>query len=131
MVCGDKIVDVPQNQFQRKLRIDPQRYIFKLSRKQLMPNLTANAESDCFCISFMHNSLSQPMGLFRWSWLNIDLYLKIWSILWDKASDKYSYSLLDKIYRMSVISNTFKIVICEIFLHKIFLCFTGSIKMNS
>ncbi|MDJ0531979.1 MAG: hypothetical protein QNJ70_05690 [Xenococcaceae cyanobacterium MO_207.B15] len=26
MVCGDKIVDVPWNQFQRKLGIDPQRY---------------------------------------------------------------------------------------------------------
>lgn len=27
MVCGDKIVDVPWNQFQRRLQIDPQRYI--------------------------------------------------------------------------------------------------------
>ncbi|VEP17636.1 conserved hypothetical protein [Hyella patelloides LEGE 07179] len=26
MVCGDKIVDVPWNQFKRELRIDPQRY---------------------------------------------------------------------------------------------------------
>ena len=26
MVCGDKIVDVPWNQFKRKLRIDPQTY---------------------------------------------------------------------------------------------------------
>ncbi len=26
MVCGDKIVDVRQNQFKRELRIDPQRY---------------------------------------------------------------------------------------------------------
>ena len=30
MVCGDKIVDVPWNQFKRKLRIDPQRYINNL-----------------------------------------------------------------------------------------------------
>ena len=26
MVCGDKIVDVPWNQFKRELRIDPQKY---------------------------------------------------------------------------------------------------------
>ena len=26
MVCGDKIVDVPWNQFKRKLRVDPQTY---------------------------------------------------------------------------------------------------------
>lgn len=26
MLCGDKIVDVPWNQFQRELRIDPKRY---------------------------------------------------------------------------------------------------------
>ena len=26
MVCGDKIVDVPWNQFKRRLNIDPQRY---------------------------------------------------------------------------------------------------------
>ena len=26
MVCGDKIVDVPWNQFERKLQIDPQQY---------------------------------------------------------------------------------------------------------
>ena len=26
MVCGDKIVDVPWNQFERKLKIDPQQY---------------------------------------------------------------------------------------------------------
>ena len=30
MVCGDKIVDVPHNQFKRELRIDPQRYINNL-----------------------------------------------------------------------------------------------------
>ena len=30
MVCGDKIVDVPWNQFQRELSIDPQRYINNL-----------------------------------------------------------------------------------------------------
>ncbi|MBE9045274.1 hypothetical protein IQ255_12855 [Pleurocapsales cyanobacterium LEGE 10410] len=30
MVCGDKIVDVPWNQFKRRLRVDPQRYINNL-----------------------------------------------------------------------------------------------------
>ena len=30
MVCGDKIVDVPWNQFKQKLRIDPQTYISNL-----------------------------------------------------------------------------------------------------
>lgn len=30
MVCGDKIVDVPWNQFKRKLDIDPQRYATNL-----------------------------------------------------------------------------------------------------
>ena len=30
MVCGDKIVDVPWNQFKRELRLDPQRYINNL-----------------------------------------------------------------------------------------------------
>ena len=30
MVCGDKIVDVPWNQFRRKLRLDPQRYATNL-----------------------------------------------------------------------------------------------------
>ena len=30
MVCGDKIVDVPWNQFKRNLSIDPQRYINNL-----------------------------------------------------------------------------------------------------
>ena len=30
MVCGDKIVDVPWNQFKRELRIDPQKYINNL-----------------------------------------------------------------------------------------------------
>ena len=30
MVCGDKIVDVSWNQFKRKLRIDPQKYINNL-----------------------------------------------------------------------------------------------------
>ena len=30
MVCGDKIVDVPWNQFKRRLNIDPQKYINNL-----------------------------------------------------------------------------------------------------
>lgn len=30
MVCGDKIVDVPWNQFQRELRVNPERYINNL-----------------------------------------------------------------------------------------------------
>ena len=30
MVCGDKIVDVPWNQFKRELRLDPQRYLNNL-----------------------------------------------------------------------------------------------------
>ncbi len=30
MVCGDKIVDVPWNQFKRKLRLNPQQYINNL-----------------------------------------------------------------------------------------------------
>ena len=30
MVCGDRIVDVPWNQFKRELRLDPQRYLNNL-----------------------------------------------------------------------------------------------------
>jgi hypothetical protein len=30
MVCGDKIVDVPWNQFKRELRLDPESYINNL-----------------------------------------------------------------------------------------------------
>ena len=30
MLCGDRIVDVPWNQFKRKLRIDPQEYLNNL-----------------------------------------------------------------------------------------------------
>lgn len=30
MVCGDKIVDVPWNQFRRQLRLDPERYLNNL-----------------------------------------------------------------------------------------------------
>lgn len=45
MVCGDKIVDVPWNQFTRKLRIDPQRYINNLEAFKREVNCLINEKS--------------------------------------------------------------------------------------
>ena len=45
MVCGDKIVDVPWNQFKRELRIDPQRYANNLEAFKREVNCLINENS--------------------------------------------------------------------------------------
>ena len=45
MVCGDEIVDVPWNQFQRKLRIDPQQYANNLEAFKREVNCLMNENS--------------------------------------------------------------------------------------
>ena len=45
MVCGDKIVDVPWNQFQRTLRIDPERYLNNLEGFKRQVNCLINESS--------------------------------------------------------------------------------------
>lgn len=46
MVCGDEIVDVPWNQFKRKLRIDPQQYINNLEAFKREVNCLMNENSN-------------------------------------------------------------------------------------
>lgn len=45
MVCGDEIVDVPWNQFERKLRINPQQYINNLEAFKREVNCLINENS--------------------------------------------------------------------------------------
>ena len=45
MVCGDKIIDVPWNQFKKKLRIDPQRYKNNLEAFKREVNCIKNERS--------------------------------------------------------------------------------------
>ena len=45
MVCGDKIVDVPWNQFKRYLRLDPQRYASNLEVFKQEVNCVINERS--------------------------------------------------------------------------------------
>lgn len=52
MVCGDEIVDVSWNQFQRKLRIDPQQYANNLEAFKREVNCLMNdnsSEEVVFC----------------------------------------------------------------------------------
>ena len=46
MVCGDKIVDVPWNQFKRNLSIDPQRYLNNLEAFKLEVSCLINENSN-------------------------------------------------------------------------------------